>query len=86
MSKRHWIHLGDAEGAERDPLLRRLGERITALRKARKWARVHLARRLGVPSHRVAHWERGDSQPPLVMLLALGRLLEVSIEELAGAD
>ena len=78
--------LGDSEAAGKDPLLRSLGRRITALRKARKWQRVHLARRLGVSRARLAFWERGQYQPPLSMLLALGRVLEVSIEELAGVE
>jgi transcriptional regulator with XRE-family HTH domain len=75
-----------AELVEKNPLLVVVGRRISELRKARKWARVHLARRLGVPRARLANWERGANQPPLAMLLALGRLLEVSIEELAGAS
>lgn len=69
-----------------DPLLRSLGRRIASLRKARKWQRAHLARRLGVSRARLAFWERGQHQPPLAMLLALGRVLEVSIEELAGVE
>jgi transcriptional regulator with XRE-family HTH domain len=56
------------------------------LRKARKWQRAHLARRLGVTRARLAFWERGQNEPPLAMLLALGRVLEVSVEELAGED
>lgn len=62
--------------------MRLLGQRIASLREARKWERVHLARRLGVPRTRLGFWERGQSEPPLEMLLALGRVLEVSIEEL----
>jgi len=69
-----------------DPLLKRLGQRIKTLRRARQWARAHLARRLGVPRTRLACWERGQHQPPLSVLLALGRVLEVSIEELAGVE
>lgn len=56
------------------------------LRKARKWQRAHLARRLGVSRARLAFWERGQHQPPLSMLLALGRVLEVSIEELTAEE
>lgn len=78
--------LADVRPAGKDPLLLRMGSRIRTLRKARKWARVHLARRLGVPKARVGHWERGETQPPLAMLLELGRVLEISIEELAGAE
>lgn len=69
----------------REPLLVQLGQRIAELRLARKWARSHLARRLEVPRTRVASWERGVNQPPLAMLLALGRIFGISIEELAGA-
>lgn len=78
-------HLGSSEPAGKDPLLKSLGRRIATLRKARNWERVHLARRLGVPKSRLAFWERGQNQPPLSMLLALGRVLEVSIEELVEA-
>ena len=78
--------LGSSEPAGKDPLLSCLGRRIVALREARTWQRAHLARRLGVPKARLAFWERGQNEPPLSMLLALGRVLEVSIEELAGAE
>ena len=70
---------------KRDPLLVQLGQRITELRLSRKWARIHLARRLEVPRTRVASWERGVNQPPLAMLLAMGRIFGISIEELAGS-
>mgnify|MGYP006177013503 CR=1 FL=1 len=86
MRENTWMYLSNAEVAEQTPLSRRVGERIRALRKSRKWARWHLARRLGVHTSRLAHWERGESEPPLAMLLALARVLEVSIEELAGAE
>ena len=79
-------HLRSSEAAGKNPLLRSLGRRIAALRKARKWQRAHLARRLGVTRARLAFWERGQNEPPLAMLLALGRVLEVSVEELAGED
>lgn len=86
MRETHADHLRSSDAAAKDPLLRSLGRRIATLRKARKWQRVHLARRLGVPRSRLAFWERGQHQPPLSMLLALGRVLEVSIEELAGEE
>ncbi|HVG07367.1 MAG TPA: helix-turn-helix transcriptional regulator [Thermoanaerobaculia bacterium] len=75
-----------SETTAKDPLLRSLGRRIATLRKERKWQRAHLARRLGVPRTRLAFWERGQHQPPLSMLLALGRVLEVSIEELVEEE
>lgn len=86
MRDTHAYDLRPSEAAAKDPLLRSLGRRIATLRKARKWQRAHLARRLGVPRTRLAFWERGQHQPPLSMLLALGRVLEVSIEELVGEE
>ena len=71
---------------KKDPLLKSLGQRITSLRKARRWERAHLARRLGVPNTRLAFWERGQYEPPLAMLLAIARVLEVTVEELAGVE
>jgi transcriptional regulator with XRE-family HTH domain len=76
----------NSEPVGSDPVLVRLGQRIKTLRKARDWQRAHLARRLGVPKTRLGYWERGQYQPPLSMLLALGRVLGVSIEELAGVE
>lgn len=78
--------LAGSKAAGKNPLLSVLGQRIASLREARKWQRVHLARRLGVPRTRLGFWERGQCEPPLEMLLALGRVLEVSIEELAGVE
>jgi transcriptional regulator with XRE-family HTH domain len=86
MSATRQPRLSDTGAAGKDPLLTALGQRIASLRKGRRWERAHLARRLGVPPRRLAFWERGDNQPPLAMLLALGRVLEVSIEELAGVE
>lgn len=86
MNRAHQKDVARAKDAEKSPFSRVLGQRIASLREARKWQRVHLARRLGVPRTRLGYWERGQSEPSLEMLLALGRILEVSIEELAGVD
>lgn len=74
------VHAGERIPAAQ--LLVRLGRRISKLRQDRRWTRHHLARRLGVPITRLGRWERGSCQPPLPMLLELGRYLEVSVEEL----
>lgn len=86
MRENHREDLSDSEAAGRNPLLKVLGQRIASLREARKWDRVHLARRLGVPRTRLGFWERGQCEPPLEMLLAIARVLEVSVEQLAGAE
>ena len=70
---------------EKDPWRVRLGRGIAATRTGRQLSRKVLANHLGVSYHRLAHWERGGSQPPLAKLIALGRILEVSTEELLAA-
>jgi transcriptional regulator with XRE-family HTH domain len=59
-----------------------LGRRIVRLRSGRGWSRDQLARRLRVTRERLGHWERGSHAPPMVALIDLGRVLEVSMDEL----
>ena len=75
----------DQVGAGKDLWRVRLGRGITAMRMSRRLSRKVLANHLEVSYHRLAHWERGGSQPPLAKLIALGRILEVSTEELLAA-
>ena len=86
MRRAHRQDLTESKAAGKSPLLRVLGQRIASLRAVRKWQRAHLARRLGVPKTRLGFWERGQSEPPLEMLQAIARVLEVSVEELAGVQ
>jgi transcriptional regulator with XRE-family HTH domain len=67
-------------------MLAAFGRRIARLRKDRRWDRPELARRLGVSRQRLAHWERGENSPPLDVLLALGRELGVSVDELLTGE
>jgi transcriptional regulator with XRE-family HTH domain len=71
--------------AGQDPWPVRLGRGIAALRTGRRWSRKKLALVLEVSYQRLGHWERGVSQPPIEKLIALGQVLEVSIEELLKA-
>jgi transcriptional regulator with XRE-family HTH domain len=76
------IEQGDEE---QDPWPVRLGRGIAAVRTGRRWTRKVLALRLKVTTKRLGYWERGVSQPPIEKLIALGQVLEVSIEELLRA-
>ena len=67
-------------------LVSRLGRRIAHLRKARRWTRRHLARRLDVSPKTVANWEQGRCQPAFPLLVALAEQLEVSIDDLARGE
>jgi transcriptional regulator with XRE-family HTH domain len=71
--------------AGQDPWPVRLGRGIAVLRMGRRWPRKKLALFLGIPYQRLGHWERGASEPPIEKLIALGQVLEVSIEELLEA-
>jgi transcriptional regulator with XRE-family HTH domain len=78
--------LRSSEGkAGQDPWPVRLGRGIAALRTGRRWSRKKLAMFLEVSYQRLGHWERGVSEPPIEKLIALGQVLEVSIEELLAA-
>jgi transcriptional regulator with XRE-family HTH domain len=63
-------------------LLWELSRRIVRLRRTRGWSRDDLARRLRVTRERLGHWERGSHSPPMKSLIDLGRVLEVSMDEL----
>ena len=71
---------------EHDPcsqeLLWDLSRRIVRLRRTRGWSRDDLAKRLRVTRERLGHWERGNHSPPMKSLIDLGRVLEVSMDEL----
>jgi transcriptional regulator with XRE-family HTH domain len=59
-----------------------LGARIARLRSEKGWDRPALARKLGVSRDRLSKWERGENAPPLEILVSLGILLEVTLDEL----
>jgi transcriptional regulator with XRE-family HTH domain len=63
-----------------------LGRRIVRLRRARGWSRDELARRVRVSPGRLGNWERGSHTPPLKALVALGRTLGVSMDELMTGE
>jgi putative transcriptional regulator len=74
---------GESQGQSTEGELRkRLGRRIVLLRQRQGWNQVSLARELGVPRERLGKWERGLNEPPLEDLVALSRVLKVSLEEL----
>ncbi len=59
-----------------------LGARIVRLRSEKGWGRTALARKLGVSRDRLSKWERGENAPPLEILVLLGTLLEVTLDQL----
>jgi len=50
-----------------------INERITALRKERKWPRITVARLVGVSEQSIINWERGEYRPSERSIRALER-------------
>lgn len=78
-------HAGDDTmklGPSRD--LDDFGARLGALRRARGLSQEELAEQAGVSRRVIAYYETESAQPPGAMLVALGRALKVSTDELLG--
>lgn len=52
------------------------GDRLRALRHARKINRTRLAFALGTAEGTIGRWERGESEPTATHLLTLARILQ----------
>jgi transcriptional regulator with XRE-family HTH domain len=59
--------------------------RLRALRMARGWTILELARRSGVDDSIIGRWERGKRQPLVASSLAVARALGVPLEEILPA-
>jgi transcriptional regulator with XRE-family HTH domain len=56
--------------------------RLRALRTARGWTTVELARRSHVDRSVISRWERGERQPLVAYAMAVARALGVPLEEI----
>lgn len=61
----------------------RLAERLKTLRREKGLTQEYLAEQLQVSRQAVSKWERGQAAPSMEKLLALSRLLEIPLEQLA---
>lgn len=61
-------------------------DRIKALREARGWTQVELARRLSITRNGVNSWEQGLSMPSPACLVDLAKLFSVSTDYLLGVE
>lgn len=62
------------------------GQFIAACRKSRHLTQKELADRLGVTNKAVSKWETGQGMPDISVLLELGRILGVSVEEILEGE
>lgn len=73
----------DERSSTKEEAMRRaLGRRIVEIRRRQGMSQAELARRLGVESCRLSHWERGSHQPSLWQVAELAAALEAGLEEL----
>ena len=63
-----------------------LNERIKALRLAKNWSQVDLAKKLNVTKQSVSNWENDNIQPSIEMLIAISQIFSVSTDYLLGLD
>lgn len=59
------------------------GEKIRALRKARKWSQVDLAVAAGVHAITIVKTENGQTEPILAVQKAIAEALGVTVKELS---
>ena len=61
------------------------GARLTALRLARHWTQVELARRAGLSQGTISHLEQGTRQPSLLTLHYLATAFGLPLDQFLGA-
>lgn len=64
--------------------MKRIGEIIRDMRKARGWTAIELARRAGLRDCMISMYERGATHPSLMSFIALADAFEVPMDELVG--
>ncbi len=63
-----------------------IGDKLKRLRRDRDLTQEEVATHLGISYQAISKWERGDGYPDIVMLPALAKYFEVSVDELIGMD
>lgn len=71
-------------GRDFGPASETFGEKLSRLRKARRWTQSDLAQQLGVTEASVCYWEQDRSRPKAARLQSLAALLDTPIAELLG--
>jgi transcriptional regulator with XRE-family HTH domain len=61
-------------------------ERLSVLRKERKWSMQEIADRLGIAKSTYAGYESGYREPSLQSLTQLADLFETTVDDLLGRD
>ncbi len=62
--------------------IRKVGEQIAVLRKAKGITQSDLGERIGVSFQAVSKWERGETLPDITLLPDLAKILETTIDNI----
>lgn len=62
----------------------KLGEKLSFLRKQRGMTQMELAEKLDISRQAVSRWEQGTSEPSTENLVSIGKLFDVSIDDLVN--
>ncbi len=60
--------------------IKKVGEQIAVLRKAKALTQSELGERIGVSFQAVSKWERGETLPDVTLLPDLAKILETSVD------
>jgi len=61
-----------------------IGDKITALRKAKKISQAELAKEAGVSREIIGRYERDEVKPSIEVVIRMADVLEVSLDFLVG--
>ena len=65
---------------------RKTGAYISKLRREKDWTQLELAEKLHVTPQAVSRWETGDSFPDLGLMVELGKVFKVSVDNLLNGE
>lgn len=65
-------------------VMKKVGRRISELRKRKNMTQLELADRMGISFQAVSNWERGNSMPDISKLPELAEILGTSIDDIIG--
>lgn len=63
-------------------ILRDMGKRIAAYRKRKGWSQTDLGMRVDRRQETISRWETGTTEPALLEIVALARVLGTTLDEL----
>lgn len=86
MSSLSYRFLDEQMSQDDKVFFKKLGQRITELRKELGWTQTQLAETLSISQQLIAAYEAGSRKVPASMLPILAKLFAVTLEQLVGIE